>query len=180
MCFPTARQLCTRQRIFWALVYLIYLGSDLVFLQGFRLFDQLNAPVWTPYIFLLALHENLSRLHVVLVTLSRLLSACCLLGDRDKGRESLLLVGRPNKTAACWWALRSARVQECPEAVPPHPLLVGWPAVGEKLELVSSQLYVFVGTPKWKPSRVIRKFALKYLVSFANTRIHSGRRWIQY
>ncbi len=40
MCFPTARLFCTRQRICWgpALVYLIYLGSDLVFLQGFLLY----------------------------------------------------------------------------------------------------------------------------------------------
>ncbi len=40
MCFPTTRQLCTRQRICLgpALIYLIYRGSYLVFLQGFLLY----------------------------------------------------------------------------------------------------------------------------------------------
>ncbi len=39
MCFPTTRLFCTCQRILLGpgLVYLIYLGSDLVFLQGFLL-----------------------------------------------------------------------------------------------------------------------------------------------
>ena len=66
VCFPTPRLFCTCQRILLglALIYLIYLGSDLVFLQGFLLYlINLMPPYDTPLFVLVGIGHDTQSCH---------------------------------------------------------------------------------------------------------------------